>query len=114
MVKNKHTRAITSSLSPHINTSETNREEKLNILKFFYLNVSSNFYDTNASDSEKIELTKRNDAKQAYILIGDFQCFSLTNINHEFYAIFNKKIPTHAIRGISQTCLNLLTKDNLI
>ncbi|CAF1091065.1 unnamed protein product, partial [Brachionus calyciflorus] len=45
---------------------------------------------------------------EAYTLLFDYKCYALNQQYFEFYAIYNKNIPTYALRGVTKTCFNIL------
>lgn len=101
-----------------------NLKAKYELLKNCYLAISSNFFYKSKtlsnedyfsgnlnSSSLPIGLkrlkffaavldSQLTECPEAYILMSGFQCYALNDNNLEFYALFNKEIPTYAIRYV--------------
>ncbi|RNA24640.1 fuzzy -like protein, partial [Brachionus plicatilis] len=90
---NKKTGICASSLCPNEKTiSEIPLDLKQNrykLLKYCYLNLSTMFFREKGDSSCKFS--------EAYSLILDHKCYAFNDLYFQFYALYNKSIPTYAL-----------------
>jgi hypothetical protein len=61
------------------------------------------------SSSVSSDWSNSDDCFEAYTLALDLKCYALNEPNYEFYALYQPKIPTYALRGVTKKIYKILT-----